>query len=224
MTRTPTTRLSPAAGCIRAISLRKEADGSLTFVDRKRYLIKTGGENVYPAEVEAVLARHPSVQEVCVFGVPDPHWGETIKAVIVPRAGATAGRLARSSRSAANILPATSGRASSNSSPPNACRAAPPASCNVTNSPNGRSARIRRSSFRQKRPSGGKHGPQDRTQSHSARECRRHADPQRGARAERSGDRRWRAPLHLSPSSTLSPTAPRMRSPGSVSREATLWR
>jgi fatty-acyl-CoA synthase len=68
--------------------LRKEADGSLTFVDRKKYLIKTGGENVYPAEVEAALARHPAVQEVCVFGVADPHWGEAIKAVIVPRAGA----------------------------------------------------------------------------------------------------------------------------------------
>ncbi len=71
--------------------LRKEADGALTFVDRKKYLIKTGGENVYPAEVEAVLARHPAVQEVCVFGVPDPHWGETIKAVIVPRSGAATG-------------------------------------------------------------------------------------------------------------------------------------
>lgn len=69
--------------------LRKEADGALTFIDRKRYLIKTGGENVYPAEVEAVLARHPAVQEVCAFGVPDPHWGETIKAVVVPRAGAS---------------------------------------------------------------------------------------------------------------------------------------
>jgi acyl-CoA synthetase (AMP-forming)/AMP-acid ligase II len=67
--------------------LRKEADGSLVFVDRKKYLIKTGGENVYPAEVEATLARHPAVQEVCIFGVPDAHWGETIKAVIVPRAG-----------------------------------------------------------------------------------------------------------------------------------------
>jgi len=65
--------------------LRKEADGSLTFVDRKKYLIKTGGENVYPAEVEAVIARHPAVQEVCVFGVPDAYWGEAIKAVIVPR-------------------------------------------------------------------------------------------------------------------------------------------
>ena len=67
--------------------LRKEMDGALSFVDRKRYLIKTGGENVYPAEVEPVLTRHPAVQEVCVFGVPDPHWGEAIKAVIAPRPG-----------------------------------------------------------------------------------------------------------------------------------------
>ncbi len=67
--------------------LRREEDGTLTFVDRKKYLIKTGGENVYPAEVEAVLSRHPAVQEACVFGVPDAHWGETIKAVVVLRQG-----------------------------------------------------------------------------------------------------------------------------------------
>jgi fatty-acyl-CoA synthase len=72
--------------------LRKESDGSLTFVDRKKYLIKTGGENVYPAEVEAVLARHPAIQEVCVFGVPDPRWGEAIKAVVTPRGGMTPDR------------------------------------------------------------------------------------------------------------------------------------
>jgi fatty-acyl-CoA synthase len=70
--------------------LRREEDGTLTFVDRKKYLIKTGGENVYPAEVEAVLSRHPAVQEACVFGVPDPHWGETIKAVVVLRQGQSA--------------------------------------------------------------------------------------------------------------------------------------
>lgn len=46
------------------------------------------GENVYPAEVEAILNRHPAVQEACVFGVPDPHWGETIKAVIALCEGA----------------------------------------------------------------------------------------------------------------------------------------
>ncbi|HEY0253558.1 MAG TPA: AMP-binding protein [Kofleriaceae bacterium] len=65
-------------------------DGTLTFVDRSKYLIKTGGENVYPAEVELVLASHPAVQEACVFGIPDPHWGEAIKAVIVLRPGHSA--------------------------------------------------------------------------------------------------------------------------------------
>jgi acyl-CoA synthetase (AMP-forming)/AMP-acid ligase II len=70
--------------------LRREEDGTLTFVDRKKYLIKTGGENVYPAEVEAVLSRHAAVQEACVFGVSDPHWGETIKAVVVLRHGQAA--------------------------------------------------------------------------------------------------------------------------------------
>ncbi|GAC1390784.1 MAG: class I adenylate-forming enzyme family protein [Variovorax sp.] len=72
--------------------LRRETDGTLTFVDRKRYLIKTGGENVYPAEVEAVVGLHPAVQEVCVFGVPDAHWGEAIKAVLVLRPGRAADR------------------------------------------------------------------------------------------------------------------------------------
>jgi len=63
--------------------LVRNDDGTLSYVDRKKYLIKTGGENVYPAEVEAVLAAHPAVQEVCVVGVPDAFWGETIKAVVV---------------------------------------------------------------------------------------------------------------------------------------------
>lgn len=72
--------------------LRWEDDGTLTFVDRKKYLIKTGGENVYPAEVEAVISRHPAIQEACVFGVPDAHWGETIKAVLVLQADQTATR------------------------------------------------------------------------------------------------------------------------------------
>jgi acyl-CoA synthetase (AMP-forming)/AMP-acid ligase II len=67
--------------------LRRESDGSLTYLDRKKYLIKTGGENVYPAEVEAVMARHPAVQETCVLGVPDSYWGEAIKAVVVIRSG-----------------------------------------------------------------------------------------------------------------------------------------
>ena len=68
--------------------LMRHEDGTLTFVDRKKYLIKTGGENVYPAEVEQVIAAHPAVQETCVFGVPDARWGETVKAAVVLRPGA----------------------------------------------------------------------------------------------------------------------------------------
>ena len=68
--------------------LVRHADHTLSFVDRVKYLIKTGGENVYPAEVEQVIAAHAAVQEVCVFGVPDAHWGETVKAVVVRRPGA----------------------------------------------------------------------------------------------------------------------------------------
>jgi acyl-CoA synthetase (AMP-forming)/AMP-acid ligase II len=70
--------------------LRREQDGTLTYVDRKRYLIKTGGENVYPAEVEQVIVRHEAVQEVCVVGIPDSFWGEAVKAVIVLREGHSA--------------------------------------------------------------------------------------------------------------------------------------
>lgn len=60
-------------------------DGSIRFVARKpeKELIKTGGENVYPAEVEAVLRRHPAVVDVVVLGVPDPRWRETVKAVVL---------------------------------------------------------------------------------------------------------------------------------------------
>jgi fatty-acyl-CoA synthase len=69
--------------------LARHEDGTLAFVDRKRYLIKTGGENVYPAEVEQVIAAHDAVQEVCVFGAPDPRWGETVRAAVVARPGST---------------------------------------------------------------------------------------------------------------------------------------
>jgi len=50
----------------------------------------TGGENVYPVEVEHVLAAHPEVKAVAVIGVPDPRWGETVKAVIEPKGAAPA--------------------------------------------------------------------------------------------------------------------------------------
>lgn len=63
--------------------LVRHEDGTVSYVDRKKYLIKTGGENVYPAEVEQAIASHPAVQEVCVHGVPDSYWGETIRAAVV---------------------------------------------------------------------------------------------------------------------------------------------
>lgn len=69
--------------------LVRRPDGTLSFVDRKKYLIKTGGENVYPAEVEQVITEHPDVQEASVFGVPHEHWGETVKAVVVLHPGAS---------------------------------------------------------------------------------------------------------------------------------------
>jgi long-chain acyl-CoA synthetase len=60
-----------------------DSDGFLFFKGRKaeKELIKSGGENVFPAEVEKVISYHPAVKEVCVFGVPDPKFGEGIKAV-----------------------------------------------------------------------------------------------------------------------------------------------
>jgi long-chain acyl-CoA synthetase len=56
------------------------------MVDRARDLIISGGLNIYPAEVEAAIARHPAVAEVAVFGVPDDYWGESVKALVVPKA------------------------------------------------------------------------------------------------------------------------------------------
>jgi len=61
--------------------------GYLYFLDRKKDLIKTGGENVYPQEVENVLNRHPAIAEVTVIGLPDPEWGEAVTAVIVSNDG-----------------------------------------------------------------------------------------------------------------------------------------
>jgi acyl-CoA synthetase (AMP-forming)/AMP-acid ligase II len=62
-------------------------DGYLYILDRAKDMIISGGENIYPAEVEAVLAAHPAVGEVAVVGRPDPAWGEAVHAVIIPRDG-----------------------------------------------------------------------------------------------------------------------------------------
>jgi acyl-CoA synthetase (AMP-forming)/AMP-acid ligase II len=66
-----------------------DAEGFLFLKDRIKDVIISGSENVYPAEVEAVLMGHPEVLECAVIGVPDAKWGETVKAVVVRRAGAT---------------------------------------------------------------------------------------------------------------------------------------
>jgi acyl-CoA synthetase (AMP-forming)/AMP-acid ligase II len=66
---------------------RLTPDGYLYILDRARDMIISGGENIYPAEVEAVLARHPAVADVAVLGRPDPVWGEAVHAVIIPAAG-----------------------------------------------------------------------------------------------------------------------------------------
>lgn len=68
---------------------RFDPAGNLSVVDRKKDVIVTGGENVSSLEVEQVIHRVPGVGEVAVVGVPDPHWGENVCAVIVPRAGQT---------------------------------------------------------------------------------------------------------------------------------------
>lgn len=65
-----------------------DADGFLSVTGRRKELIRSGGEAVAPAEVEAVLARHEGVAEVVVVGIPDPSWGEVVCAVVVPQAGA----------------------------------------------------------------------------------------------------------------------------------------
>ncbi len=60
-----------------------DEDGYLFIVDRRKDMVITGGANVYPAEVEAVLITHPEVEEVAVVGLPDPEYGEIVTAVIV---------------------------------------------------------------------------------------------------------------------------------------------
>jgi long-chain acyl-CoA synthetase len=62
-------------------------EGYLFLTDRVKDMIVSGGENVYPIEVEEVLAAHPAVAEVAVIGVPDRRWGETVKALVVRRDG-----------------------------------------------------------------------------------------------------------------------------------------
>src|SRR5690606_15038534 len=68
-----------------------DAEGYLYIVDRTKDMIISGGFNIYPREVEDALMAHPAVASAAVIGVPDPKWGEAVKAFVVLKAGAEAG-------------------------------------------------------------------------------------------------------------------------------------
>ena len=106
---------------------RRDDDGYIHLVDRKSNMIISGGENIYPSEVEAVLGAHPRVKDVAVVGVPHEKWGEAVHAVVVlHERQPTPTPRPSSSTGAATRWPATSGRARSRSSPTRRCRARPP--------------------------------------------------------------------------------------------------
>jgi len=64
-----------------------DENGEIRVADRKKECINTGGEKVFPLEVEEVIAKHPKVEDVCVIGVPDEEWGARVRAVIQLKAG-----------------------------------------------------------------------------------------------------------------------------------------
>jgi fatty-acyl-CoA synthase len=64
-----------------------DADGYLYIHDRVKDMIVSGGENIYPAEVENALMGHPAIADVAVIGVPDERWGEAVKAIVVKKPG-----------------------------------------------------------------------------------------------------------------------------------------
>ena len=66
-----------------------DEEGYVYICDRKKDMIISGGVNIYPAEIEAVLHAHPDVMDAAVFGVPDDEWGERVHAVVQPKPGAT---------------------------------------------------------------------------------------------------------------------------------------
>ena len=66
---------------------RRDEEGYIRLVDRKSNMIISGGENVYPSEIEAAVGAHPKVKDVAVIGIPDDKWGESVLAVVVPHQG-----------------------------------------------------------------------------------------------------------------------------------------
>jgi fatty-acyl-CoA synthase len=86
------TRRALADGWLRSGDLAAvDEDGYVRIVDRIKDLIISGGENISPAQVESVFYQHPAVSECAVIGVADERWGEVGRAVVVPRASASAG-------------------------------------------------------------------------------------------------------------------------------------
>jgi len=68
---------------------KMDDDGFIYIVDRKKDVINSGGENIFPAEIEELLESHPKVYDVAVIGIPDERLGEIVAAVIDPKPGAT---------------------------------------------------------------------------------------------------------------------------------------
>jgi len=68
---------------------RMDEEGFVYIVDRKKDMIVSGGENIYPREIEELLYHHPKIQEAAAVGIPDPLWGESVKAFVVLKAGMT---------------------------------------------------------------------------------------------------------------------------------------
>jgi acyl-CoA synthetase (AMP-forming)/AMP-acid ligase II len=69
---------------------RREVDGTISFVGPKTRIVKSAAENIYPAEVEACIARHPAVKECAIIGVPDRKWTQSVKAIVALKDGQTA--------------------------------------------------------------------------------------------------------------------------------------
>jgi acyl-CoA synthetase (AMP-forming)/AMP-acid ligase II len=65
-----------------------DAEGFLSIVGRRKEVIRSGGESIFPVEIERVLLAHPQIREASVVGIPDPHWGEAVVAAVVLRDGA----------------------------------------------------------------------------------------------------------------------------------------
>lgn len=80
--------LTPDGWCTAGDVAVADEDGFLSIVDRKKDMVVSGGQNIYPREIENVLCRTPGVREVAVVGLPDPEWGETLAAFVVSEAQA----------------------------------------------------------------------------------------------------------------------------------------